>query len=843
MLDAGAPPRAHRAALQPILDNLAAAVGGRHAAMWLRIPVIPGVNDDSTRRWPRPRGSPPARPAVRRVKPAAVPPHRRRQEAAARARRIRSATSRPPSAERMRAARRGRSDAAGLETTDRRMSHERANRDACGRRASTPSRRSRASARLLMTEFYRENLGQVLDPGDARARLPLPLRAARRSGSATGELIVGERGPRPKAVPTYPELTCHSLEDLAILDSRPKTRYAVAARVRASCTSATVIPYWRGPLAARPDVRRAARRVARRLRRGRLHRVHGAARPRPHRARRQDLPQGDARTSRPTSRRALAALDFVARPRGATTSASSCGAMDIACDARDPLRRAPRRARRRSWPARDRRPARRAELERIAEVCRRVPAHAPRDFHEALQCVLVLPPRRDHRAERLGRVQPRPPRPAPAAVLPAAGSPTARSPRPRRASCSSASSSSSTTTRRRPRSGVTAAESGTYTDFANINLGGLLRRRLRRLQRGHAPAARDRRRDAPAAALVERAALAQDAGRAPQARAARDPQGLRLPVAVQRRRGGGGAAAPGQDARGRPRRRVLGLRRGGRLRQGGVHPHRLLQPAEGARAGAARRRRPADRRAARARDRRRRRASAPSTSCSAPSRRSCATSSTSRSRGNQVIERLYATEMPAPFLSVLIDDCIANGTRLQRRRRALQQHLHPGGRHRHDHRRARRDSRLVSAGLLTRTGRAGSPARPRGCRTRRLARRGLRRAASRCAQRLVNRMPKYGNDDDEADDLMVRVFDAAFGCIDGRPTVRGRRLPAGDAADHLPRLLRLGVRRHAGRPPGGHAALGGDLAGAGGGPARPDRGVRARPPRWTTSRPAARCST
>jgi formate C-acetyltransferase len=30
-------------------------------------------------------------------------------------------------------------------------------------------------------------------------------------------------------------------------------------------------------------------------------------------------------------------------------------------------------------------------------------------------------------------------------------------------------------------------------------------------------------------------------------------------------------------------------------------------------------------------------------------------------RGNQIIERLYASEMPAPFLSVLTDDCIANG--------------------------------------------------------------------------------------------------------------------------------------------------------------------------------------
>jgi formate C-acetyltransferase len=36
-------------------------------------------------------------------------------------------------------------------------------------------------------------------------------------------------------------------------------------------------------------------------------------------------------------------------------------------------------------------------------------------------------------------------------------------------------------------------------------------------------------------------------------------------------------------------------------------------------------------------------------------------------------------------------------------------------------------------------------------------------------------MPKYGNDDDEADSLMVRVFDAAFGAIDGRPDTRGGR--------------------------------------------------------------------
>jgi formate C-acetyltransferase len=40
-------------------------------------------------------------------------------------------------------------------------------------------------------------------------------------------------------------------------------------------------------------------------------------------------------------------------------------------------------------------------------------------------------------------------------------------------------------------------------------------------------------------------------------------------------------------------------------------------------------------------------------------------------------------------------------------------------------------------------------------------------------QRLVHRMPKFGNDDDRADRLMVRTFDALLELIDGRPDARG----------------------------------------------------------------------
>lgn len=44
-----------------------------------------------------------------------------------------------------------------------------------------------------------------------------------------GELIVGEKGPFPKATPTYPELCCHTLSDLEILDSREKIPWCMGS--------------------------------------------------------------------------------------------------------------------------------------------------------------------------------------------------------------------------------------------------------------------------------------------------------------------------------------------------------------------------------------------------------------------------------------------------------------------------------------------------------------------------------------------------------------------------------------------------------------------------------------
>ena len=56
---------------------------------------------------------------------------------------------------------------------------------------------------------------------------------------------MGERGPAPKATPTYPEINLHSLKDLDILDSRKKVSFRVDRETRKAFAK-VIIPYWTG---------------------------------------------------------------------------------------------------------------------------------------------------------------------------------------------------------------------------------------------------------------------------------------------------------------------------------------------------------------------------------------------------------------------------------------------------------------------------------------------------------------------------------------------------------------------------------------------------------------------
>ncbi|MGB5529379.1 MAG: trans-4-hydroxy-L-proline dehydratase, partial [Ignavibacteriaceae bacterium] len=59
------------------------------------------------------------------------------------------------------------------------------------------------------------------------------------------ELIVGERGPSPKATPTYPELCTHSLEDFSILNNREKISFKVDEETK-KFQAEKIIPLWSG---------------------------------------------------------------------------------------------------------------------------------------------------------------------------------------------------------------------------------------------------------------------------------------------------------------------------------------------------------------------------------------------------------------------------------------------------------------------------------------------------------------------------------------------------------------------------------------------------------------------
>ncbi len=305
-------------------------------------------------------------------------------------------------------------------------------------------------------------------------------------------------------------------------------------------------------------------------------------------------------------------------------------------------------------------------------------------------------------------------------------------------------------------------------------------------------------------------------------------QGLRLPVALQRRRRRRGAAAPGQDARGRARGRLQRLRRGrapSARRPTSSPATSTCRRSWSSRSTTASTRAPASGSARSTGEPRlarlvRRRSSR-------RSRRSSATSSTSRSRGNQLIERMYA-RADAGAVPVACSPTTAS--------RNGRDYNDGGARYNNTyiqgvgigsltdslaaiaHRRASRRSALAAR----RAGRA--PSTPTS--------RATRRSASGCSTGRRSTATTTSAPTTSCAARSTRFFDA----VDGRPNAEGGVYRHRDAAHDLPRLLRLGDRRHAGRPARRPAALRGHLARAGRRPPRPDRRHPVAPRRWTTSR-------
>ena len=97
----------------------------------------------------------------------------------------------------------------------------------------------------LLTEFYSSGEAERYSIPVARAKAFRYILENKELYLGENELIVGERGPSPKATPTYPELCTHSLEDFDILNNREKISFKVSEETKKH-QQEEIIPFWSG---------------------------------------------------------------------------------------------------------------------------------------------------------------------------------------------------------------------------------------------------------------------------------------------------------------------------------------------------------------------------------------------------------------------------------------------------------------------------------------------------------------------------------------------------------------------------------------------------------------------
>lgn len=95
---------------------------------------------------------------------------------------------------------------------------------------------------LIETDVYKKYLGQVSVPV-LRALFFKELMEKKKLHLGEGELIVGEKGEGPQSAPTFPELCCHTLEDLEVMDKRELISFKVKDEYF-KIQEDTFIPFW-----------------------------------------------------------------------------------------------------------------------------------------------------------------------------------------------------------------------------------------------------------------------------------------------------------------------------------------------------------------------------------------------------------------------------------------------------------------------------------------------------------------------------------------------------------------------------------------------------------------------
>jgi pyruvate formate-lyase/glycerol dehydratase family glycyl radical enzyme len=344
--------------------------------------------------------------------------------------------------------------------------NERINRLRTRSLAAVPSL-SDERARLL-TDFFKSGVARTQPIPVQRAMAFAAIMQNKKIFIGPDELIVGERGPKPKATPTYPEVCIHSQADLDIISGREKVAFRVDESMRRLYRE-EIIPFWQGHTIREmlfshlPEAWKAAYAAG-------IFTEFQEQRSPGHTACGDKIYHKGFLDLKSEIRDAVDRLDFFNDP-GAMDKKSQLEAMAIAADGLIAFAR--RHADALAQMAESTSdPNRKSELMQMAAICRRVPAHAPQTFWEALQTywfvhVGVITELNPWDAFNPGRLdqhlysfyekdlaEGRLTRERAKELLCAFWIKFNNHPAP-------------------PKTGVTAKESNTYVDFALINLGGV----------------------------------------------------------------------------------------------------------------------------------------------------------------------------------------------------------------------------------------------------------------------------------------------------------------------------------------------------------------------------------
>jgi len=607
----------------------------------------------------------------------------------------------------------------------------------------------------LITEFYASNDANHLSTPVARALAFKYLLENKKICINDEELIVGERGPAPKATPTYPEICCHSLEDLKILDTRKKMPYAVDDSTK-RIYKEKIIPFWRGRSIRDIIFSRMSDEWKTAFEAGVFTEFleqrapgHTVLGDKIYRKGLLDLKEEIKITAKD--------LGFSNDPL-AHKKMEELKAMEIAADAM--IAYAERHSKALGELAKkEKNPKRRKELARMAKICAYVPAHAPRDFWEALQYYWFVhvgviselnpwdafnPGRLDqhlHHFYENGLKEGTLTEEQAEELLQAFWIKFNNQPAP-------------------PKVGVTAEESNTYTDFALINTGGVKADgsdAVNELSYLILDVVEEMRLTQPSS-MVQISKKTPDRFLKKTLKIVRTGFGqpsmfntdviiqelLRQGKSIQDARNGGASGCVETGAFGKECYILTGYFNLVKILE--ITLNNGLDPRTNKKIGLE--------------------TGDPSKFRSFDElfeafRKQLLHFVNIKVEGNNTIEKLYSEHLPVPFLSLFIDDCVAKG----------KDYNDGGAKYNTNYIQGVGlgtitdslvaikfnvfDKEYVTMGKLLKALNADF------------------HGYEALRQRLVNRTPKYGNDDDYADDVMREVFEAYYEAIDGRPNMKG----------------------------------------------------------------------